>query len=144
MDRYKPHVETNHVRNVKYADKDLDRIEETCEKEPVIYGNVILSDSAREALKLNPNYMLYDKIDEKKVEVEIEKGMTKARYSMMNDDKDDHEQNDVESKTEVFNLDEKTVNFANMRATQLPTVQRLYPPQPSTLEKFKDSACTLL
>ena len=32
-------------------------------------------------------------------------------------------------------LENKIANYANLKATDLPTVQRLYPPKPSTIQK---------
>ena len=81
-----------------------------------------------------------------KMEVEIEKGCTKARYSLMNDkDKNvnvqndgtnehGHEHND-ENSDDLFNATGKTANYANLRVTDLPTVQRLYPPKPAKTKR---------
>ena len=52
---------------------------------------------------------------------------------MNKDDNSDDNQNE-ESVVEVFNLNEKT-DYANLKATELLTVQRLYPPKPATLNK---------
>ena len=35
----------------------------------------------------------------------------------------------------TFDLETKISNFPNIRATDLPTVQRLYPPKPSTIRR---------
>ena len=96
-------------------------------------------------LKLHPGYRLYDKIDEKAVEVEIEKGFCKARYSLINENKNKPINNNISENndengmnddyTDVFNRNVKSANYANLRVTDIPTVQRLFPPKPARLEK---------
>ena len=101
----------------------------------------IKRDNAKSVLVLNPGYMVYEKIDVKLLEVEVEKGLTKARYSMMNENDSsdvtivcDDEQSEAQKST-VFDVLNKTANYGNLRATDLPTVSRLYPPKPGTLRK---------
>ena len=80
--------------------------------------------------------MILDKIDVNEIEVEIEKGLTKARYNLMNTDETGNE-NAAEENNDDVNIghnnrnegNEKTLNYANLRATDIPTVQRLYPPK---------------
>ena len=109
----------------------------------MIYDNVQISDDAKNVLKMHPKFMLYEPVDEKAIETEIEKGVMKARYAWMN--KNDDRRNvgnngDVEivrdvNEAVVFSLTKKKADYANVRATELPTVQRLYPPKPTTLQK---------
>ena len=85
--------------------------------------------------------MLYDVIDEKTIETEIKKGVMKARYAWMNtDDKTKNIDSSVENVSDineavVFSLGEKKADYANIKATDLPSVQRLFPPKPATLQK---------
>ena len=37
--------------------------------------------------------------------------------------------------SEVFDFAGKVANYSNMKATELPTCQRLYPPRPATITK---------
>ena len=69
------------IRNINYSDIWLESVAEVENTEAVQHGCVILSDDEKTALKMSPAFMMYNKIDEENVEVEIEKGMVKARYS---------------------------------------------------------------
>ena len=121
--------------------------------EPRIYGGAQIGTNAKMVLTKDPNYMILDRIDLTEIEVEIEKGLAKARYEMMNSSSDEEEEeiedslegNDSNLDTERDNdgkrdrqqeeIPDKTINYANMRATEIPTVQRLYPPKPGTVKK---------
>ena len=129
-----------------YTDEDLANKVVNYENTPVIYDDLELGVNAKEVLSLHPGYRVYEKIDEKSVEVEIEKGFCKARYSHMNEDRNDAtsgvnvENNDDDNGinddcTEVFHRSKKSVNYGNLRVTDIPTVQRLFPPKPARLEK---------
>ena len=103
-----------------------------------------LCDKQKEALKLNPEFMMYPKIDITEAEVEIEKGCMKARYFLMNDENnttvDNGNNNTTNTSTnddsfKVLDYDNQIANYANIRATEIPTCQRIFPPKPTTLRK---------
>ena len=77
---------------------------------------------------LTTSFMLLDRIN--KEEVDVEKGLAKARYEIM----DCGDEVDEEGSKGV---PDKSLNYATLRATDIPTVARLCPPRPSTLEKEK-------
>ena len=88
--------------------------------------------------------MMYDVIDETKIDVEIEKSRAKARYAIMNNknegndkrrNENDDNNNNHEIGGEVFSFKDKVADYANLRVTDLPSVQRLYPPKPASLSK---------
>ena len=91
--------------------------------------------------------MLLDRIDLTEIEVEIEKGLAKARYEMMSSEQDEEENEDTteannsnadsrgEEECHQQEIQYKTINYANLRATEIPTVPRLYPPRPGTVKK---------
>ena len=143
VDRYAPREESMQIRGVMFTNFDLENMNETVESDPVVYDNIELDEDEKAAMRLHPNYMLYDKIDEVKVEVEIEKALAKARYSMMNkketdntnDTTDENNSDEQENEYEVFSMEEKAAKYANFRVTDLPSVQRLYPPKPATISK---------
>ena len=141
VNRYIPREGLEKMRGIGFTDDDLEEFNEETECDPTVYGNVELSENEKHAMRMHPNYMMYDKIDEVKVEVEIEKALTKARYCMMNDHKNEKEneatiENESEkTELEVFCMKEKVANYSNLRVTELPTVQRLYPPKSSTINK---------
>ena len=68
--------------------------------------------------------MTYPKIDEVEAEVEIEKGCTKARY---------HFRNKNDENRCIPAIDGFTV--MNVRATNIPTCQRIFPPKPATIRR---------
>ena len=118
------------IRNIVYRERDLVELENTTSgtggNEPRIYGGAVIGDNATTLLKKDPNFMILKGIDETEVEVEIEKGMAKARYEFMSGDP-----------TEEHTASNKTLNYANLRATDIPTVQRIYPPAPGTIKQEK-------
>ena len=54
---------------------------------------------------------------------------TKAAENVAND-----ANNEVDN-FEVFNYKKKVVDYANIRATDIPTVQRLFPPKPASMRR---------
>ena len=153
--RYRPKENMEEeIRNIKYSDVELDSIEKDRDTEdqqastkPRMYGGVEVHQNISSILSKDPNFMLLDRIDKTDIEVEIEKGLAKARYELMDHDSDDEGEGEDEIdrgekvddgkrghlKTPV----DKTLNYAAMRATEIPTVARLCPPRPSTIEKEK-------
>ena len=69
----------SNIRGVKYRDVDLNGSESDKNPEPVTYGGVEVTDSMAEVLTMNPNMMMYEKLDPVKMEIEIEKSFFKAR-----------------------------------------------------------------
>ena len=69
----------SNIRGVKYRDVDLNGSESDKNLEPVTYGGVEVTDSMAEVLTMNPNMMMYEKLDPAKMEIEIEKSFFKAR-----------------------------------------------------------------
>ena len=117
VEKYAPKhvIDSAEIRNVKFSDRDLEEVVNEQHVEAVLYGDIEASDDVKEALKMEPKFMLWKKIDEKSIEAEIEKGCMKARYSWMN--KKDSEQDALIDETveivqndkevEVFSLSEK-------------------------------------
>ena len=98
------------LRNIKYSDKDLAR--DICDKNdsPVVYGNVEVSENMKEALTLNPKLMCFPQIDPWDMEVAVELGFTKFRYSQINKEKDSGKDDNNEDE-DVLNLEAKTVDY---------------------------------
>ena len=94
-------------------------------------------------MQMDPRYRIFKRIDDIEIEVEIEKGMTKARYSWMNENNGNENaasntNNNVANQSDTFkvlDIENKVADYANIRATDLPTVQRLFPPKPSTMRR---------
>ena len=140
------------IRGIAYQDIELGNSgngeeENSQEAQPKLYGGVRVSKEGMRVLSKSPNFMVLDKVDETEVEVEIEKGIMKARYEIMSrgDDTDEQERGGGETAEEQDNIGRhepreelnKCLNYANLRATDIPTVQRLYPPEPATMWKEK-------
>ena len=78
---------------------------------------------------MNPNMMTYEKVDREKVQIEIEKSLFKARYEFMRrsqEDEDGGEETDEVNETETLDVDQKTVDYSKMRATDM--CEPNYPP----------------
>jgi hypothetical protein len=67
----------------------------TIEVESLAYGNVVTTSNMKAALNLPPKFMIYDQLKMEDLETEVEKGITKARYSLMS--KPDDNNNNVEN-----------------------------------------------
>ena len=110
------------LRNIKYSDADLAK--DICDKNesPVIYGNIATSENMNEALKMNPKFMTHAPINPWDMEVAVELGFTKYRYSQIdkNNGKDGDDRNDCDEET--LNLETKTVDYGKIIATNLPKI----------------------
>ena len=142
MSKYGPDKQSDDIRDVAYSDAKLETCVVSSDIDVGLYGDVNLNEIEKTALKMNPRFMTYPKIDEIEVEVEIEKGCTKARYQFMNEDKNetakDGENNNTSATDDnfmVLDLENKTADYANIRATNIPTCQRIYPPKPATIRR---------
>ena len=129
--------EANEVRGVKYKDEDLIGPEIDKNSESVAYGGVEITENMTEVLTMNPNMMTYEKIDPVKMEMEIEKGFFKARYEFMGRDQKNESQTDREESdpTETLDLENKSVDYSKLRATNLPTCTRLKVPKPGSVRE---------
>ena len=126
-----------------YRDSDLERLEKeknrSSSNEPRMYCGAEIDEGAKSLLSKDPNFMLLNHINKTEIEVEIEKGIVKARYELMSCDGGDEEEDDVENSEGRYTkvAADNTLNYAAMRATEIPTVARLCPPRPSNLKKEK-------
>lgn len=140
--KYAPVDENGDIRDVIVSDEKLAAMEENVEKIVKVFGGVTVNNEEKAALKLNPEYRVYKRIDDIDLEVEIEKGCTKARYHFMGEDNNNNtntaqnnNNNNNDENLKAFDFENKVANYANIRATDFPTVQRLYPPKPSTIRR---------
>ena len=141
------------IRGIIFRDRDIsnmfteannrDNTPSTGGNEPRLYGGAEVSGQAINVLRKDPNFMILDKIDIDEIGVAAELGFTKARYGWMNDDQTGAETieggvgTSNNAQDGVQGNDDKTLNYANLRATDIPTVQRLYRPSPGTLKQEK-------
>ena len=143
-DKRQPHNKKNYeMKSVCYKDKDLERFEkqrgEICKNKPEKYGGVQIDEKVEAMLSKEPKFMMYNKIDSFEIEVEIEKGMAKARYELMN--RSDGEEESVSNEDVAESISEreieynKVLEYNNLRATDIPTVQRLIEPKLGSIEQ---------
>ena len=108
------------------------------------YGGVEVTAGMKEVITLNPKMKLYSRIDEIELECAVETGIMKARYEQMNkqqkrqENQENADENldddNEEDEKVVFDMEKKTLDLSNMRATDIPTCSRLVLPQPATLK----------
>ena len=136
LSRYAPiHVEKN-VRDVVVTDEGLNEaFDDNVEVDVKLFGGIQVDDDEKCVLKMDPEYRVYKRIDEVDIETEIEKGCTKARYHFMSVNEDEENTDDNNNNYKVFDFENKSADYSNLRATDLPTVQRLFPPKPSTIRR---------
>ena len=95
------------IRNVKYSDQDLeDVVVGDVDDNIIAYGGVNVSENMKAVLGLPPKLMTYNKIDTVQIETEIQKGLAKARYSLMSEGQDDDDLQDT------LNLASKSINYS--------------------------------
>ena len=83
-----------------------------------------------------------DHIDKTKIEATIEIGKAKARYEFMSQSEeetidDDGDEEEGENKRRITNRETlcTSLDYATLRATDIPMVARLIPPKPATIKK---------
>ena len=117
------------------------------EKEPLVYGNVNISDNIKALLKLDPKFATLGKLEMKEVKAEIELLITKIRYNRMNedDDEDDHSDDDKdddlnesqeeefllaqEVSREIYDPQKKLLDLRKRKCTDLATNPRVFLPK---------------
>ena len=135
--------ETNEdMKGIKYRDEDMEKMsrerdEETYINKPRIYGGIQVDNKTTAFLSKDPGFMMYDRLDALNIEVEIEKGITKTRYELMNRGEEDEEEEECNQGMKTTQQDEpnKILNYSNLRATEIPTVPRLIEPEKGTLKQ---------
>ena len=131
------------IRHIRYRDADLENMNDNHndKNEPRLYGGVSVNSKTKSLLSKDPNFMLLERIDQTEIEVEIEKGLAKARYELMSTE--DEERNRVNENHTRATIEHNTttLNYANLRATDIPTVSRIFPPKPASvkIEKVIDN-----
>ena len=78
---YKVKKVVDDVEGIRIADNHLTENEKKpIEVKPIVYDDIEVTDNMKAALTLQPVFMLYPKIKIEDVETEFEKGLVKARY----------------------------------------------------------------
>ena len=155
-------------RNKNRTDDDIEGIvikdqnlPEDYESKPRCYGGTTLSKEEEDILSLSPNYAIYEEINIEKCEIEIEKSLTKLRWSEMKKKEDLEYSEDIKERDEdeegssMINTNEykeniekiedernwpycietNTLDLRNLRPTDLPFNKYVILPEPMKLEK---------
>ena len=128
------------IRDIKISDEELAPMEEQEEEVSVpIYGGVQVPLEVKHVLKLPPKFALYPKIDMKVVEMEVERGIWKARWEDRSQEQregrqepNEEEQEEMMGETRVWDGETKELDYSKIRVTQIPTNRRVIPPKPLT------------
>jgi len=89
--------ETNEMKTIKYKDTELEKIEKqqgndhSYTNQPRLYGGAQIDCKVAKVLSKDPGFMILNNINDIEIEVEIEKGLTKARYELMSRGQDEDE-----------------------------------------------------
>ena len=109
------------------TNEKLTELNDHIERNVKTYGVVQIDEYEAAALKLDPKYRVYKRIDEIDLEVEIENGCIKERYHFIGENNNqnagqDSSDNNDDDNFRTFYLENKIANYANIRDTDLPTV----------------------
>ena len=116
------------------------QLTEEYESNPRCYGGIELSEEEKDALSLNPRFVIFNtNIQIEEVEAEIEKSITKIRWSRMNegdeetnDQRGDQNQEQDQGKSEErmwpLDIERNHINYSALRPTDLPFNKRVIMP----------------
>ena len=142
---------TDVVHGVRVSDAE---IPDSFSSEPRCYGGCTLSNEEMTLLNLHPKFAVYEQIDDALCEIQIEKGVSKLRWSLMSQENSaeslegdslqpdqerqlpnsnvrfsiidvDHEEVRNQQNEEIFDTARKCFDFRNMKATDLPFNKRI-------------------
>ena len=126
-------------------------IPNTFESQPRTYGNVDLSEKERQLLTLPPKFAIYEKVNVEQCEIEIEKALTKLRWTERRKneegEKDDNTdensaggRNDNSNECEEermwpYDINTNTIDMRYLRPTDLPFNSEIMIPDPVNQKK---------
>ena len=109
----------NLANSVKFKDKDI--AGENFDNEPRNLGFANMNQNMRKILEKHPGYTLYKRIKEVDIELSAEECIQKGRWKNLEETKEKSN----EPPNKVFDHNEKTINFRNIRATELNSNKRV-------------------
>ena len=113
------------LRGVIIADQD---IPEEFTSSPRTYGGTTISEDEEQLLSLPPNFSIYDRVDSTECEAQVEKGLSKLRWTLQKKARQEEEGNEEEEEQAArsyFDPESRTFDFRNMRGTDLPFNKRI-------------------
>ena len=111
------------IDNINMTDQQLPA-EFNCE--PPVYGRIQVSEKEKQLLKLPPKYALFQKPDTLMIKSQFEKAITQLRWSIKIEN--DNKGKEGIKVTDVIDLDNKIIDFSNIRARDLPFNKRVVMP----------------
>ena len=112
------------VEGIQISDKP---IPDEFESRPRCYGGTVLATEEEKVLALPPKFAIYGDVNKRDCEAEIEKALTKLRWSKMNEGK--------ESRQYVYDASCKELDFRKQRPTDFPFNKRTIAPKPGEKEE---------
>ena len=137
-EKKRKHVESeNKVKQSKEKEDDIiegirihDRVlTEEYNNEPKCYGGVKIDENETCTLCLPPKFAMYEDVREAKCEAEIEKSFAKLRWSRWK------EKEGETIREYAYNIDDKKINFRNLRPTDMKYNKRVFLPGPMSEEE---------
>ena len=113
------------VRGIVIADQSIPDDFSTA---PRCYGGVVINGNELAALSLPPKFAVYSSIDEADCEAQVEKGLTKLRWTVGKQESQAGDPVEEEEQTS-FRTSVNRFDFRYMRATELPFNQRITLPK---------------
>ena len=132
-------------KGVKIGDKQLEELEkviknQSVEPETCVYGGVELKDDLKDILNLPPTHTTFPPLKVEQFDTELQKCEVKSRWQSHNEQRknenrkkkeelgDDTNGEDEETK-EVFSIETKTLDFRNLKATDMKMNKRIVMPE---------------
>ena len=108
------------IEGIRIFDRKLN---EEYDNKPKCYGGVKIDENEMTTLCLPPKFAMYEEVKEAKCEAEIEKSFAKLRWSRWKD-------KDGETREYAYDINNKRMNFGNLRPTEMKYNKRVYLPGP--------------
>ena len=88
-----------------------------------IYGDVEVSDEAKEILKLPPKFAMFKQLKIEDIETEVEKGMAKFRMHVRNEGESEPDEN--EESAGLVKGTSNAIDLTSLKVTDLPFCKRI-------------------
>ena len=118
------------IEGILIADQDVSSFTAN----PRVYGGTEISAEEESVLSLPPNYTLYEKIDPRECEIEVEKSLAKARWTIREKEQQAQNPNRETQTRRVFDHRTQTFTFAEMRGPDMPFNKRITLPSPLDID----------
>ena len=111
------------IINMKYKDEDIAQIE--YDNKPINLGSASIKGNKEKICSKPPDYTLYEKVTERNEELHMEVSLAKGRWSEVEQNKNNENNESLAPTRNVYNSASKTINFQSVRATDLKSNKRV-------------------